>query len=410
MFRTSCSLSILLIFLCGIGASCPNPVLAEPVVNTHTASTSNHITRPNPTRFALTVEQGDLDTVRQWLAAGLPADFMGDRIGSGLMIAAWEGHIGMMELFLQHGAPIEQANRYDETALLLATWRGHLAAVRWLLDHGAQPARPGARWSALHYAAFANQPEISRLLIERGAEINARAPNGSTVLMMAAREGHEELTRQLLAAGADPKAVNERGESALIWAMRYEHYSIAQRVANQEDFAQAVKAAPTHTATPQRSVAAPPEIDEILRQLRLAEAAGQPTQKLRATLLAAVERYKKESQRITIGTIGTIGTTDKRRATPPRGKPNALVITARRNPSSHPGGAAESGERAELVYRPVTRSATSTGTETETGTAHAPSSIPDILARIQRAQAVGQPVDALREELFRAVAQVKNSS
>ena len=85
-------------------------------------------------------------------------------------------------------------------------------------------------------------------------------------------------------------------------------------------------------------------------------------------------------------------------------------MTARRKPSSHPGGAAESGEHAELVYRPVTRSATSTGTETETGTAHAPSSIPDILARIQRAQAVGQPVDALREELFRAVAQVKNSS
>lgn len=367
-----------------------------------TASPQPSIELPNPARFALIVEQGDLDTVTRWLDAGLPPDFMGSSIGSGLMIAAWKGDIAMMDLFLKKGARIEQANRYDETALLLASWRGHLDAVRWLLDHGVQATRSGERWSALHYAAFSNRPEITQLLIERGAAVNARAPNGSTVLMMAAREGHEALAQQLLTAGADPKAVNERGENALIWAMRHEHFSIAQMVANQEDFARAAKADPNSFGSKQRSIAAPPEIEEVLRQMRLAEAAGQNTQSLRATLLTLVDRYKKESQHIVIGAASSRKTTPSS----PKGKPNALMITARRKTSKQL--TTESGERAELVYAPAKMLPATTSAKDDKTSGDEVLEIPEILARIQQAQAAGQPVEALREALFRAVARSKN--
>lgn len=367
--------------------------------STASASSSTPLPKdlPNPARFALTVEQGDIDTVTRWLEAGLSPDFMGNSIGTGLMIAAWNGNIAMMDLFLKKGAHIEQTNRYDETSLLLASWRGHLDAVRWLLDHGAQATRSGTRWSALHYAAFSNRPEITQLLMARGAEINARAPNGSTVLMMAAREGHEELARQLLAAGADPKAVNERGENALIWAMRHEHFSIAQMVANQEEFAQAAQADPNSFGTKQRSVAAPPEIEEVLRQIHLAEAAGQPVQQLRSTLQGLVERYQKESQRI------VIGSSTQRKTAKKRGKPEAFVITARRKTSSHV--AIESSERAELVYAPSNDSAVPASSKNENTSGD---EITEILARLQQAQATGQPVEALRAALFRAVARAKD--
>ncbi len=366
---------------------------------------------PDPVRFALAVENGQQEQVAQWLAAGLPADYLGDRIGSGLMIAAWQGNVSMMDLFVRHGAQIDLVNRYDEQALQLAAWRGHLAAVRWLLDHGASVRREGSRWSALHYAAFANRPEISRLLLERGAEVNARAPNGSTVLMMAAREGHIDLARQLLAAGADPQASNEVGDTALSWAMRQGHYSLAQAVSSQNDFAQAARLHPPQPVHAPRSVPAPPELEELLRQIRLAEAAGQPTAALRRQLLASVEEFKRGSQRIVIGTARSSSVRGKK--VKAAGAPGALVITARR-----PGQDGGSGERAELVYhdRPDGRSApVGVATSGAVDTAVAPASvvpegseITEILDQMQRARARGQPVETLRQKLYEAVARARH--
>jgi ankyrin repeat protein len=45
----------------------------------------------------------------------------------------------------------------------------------------------------------------------RGANVNARAPNGATPLMLAAREGHERLARVLLEAGANTRSAERLG-------------------------------------------------------------------------------------------------------------------------------------------------------------------------------------------------------
>src|SRR5690606_37485053 len=108
---------------------------------------------PDPVLFAVRVEAGDLPAAEQWLAAGLDQDYEGDRIGSGLMIAAWEGNVPMMALFHRYGADVNRINRNGEQALLHAAWKGRKSAVEWLLAHGAQLDRPGRHWSALHYAA-----------------------------------------------------------------------------------------------------------------------------------------------------------------------------------------------------------------------------------------------------------------
>ncbi len=351
---------------------------------------------PDPVRFGIAVELGDQSAVKDWLDAGLSPDFMANRIGSGLMIAAWEGNVEMMELFFAHGAQINLSNRYDEQALQLAAWRGNLEAVKWLLDHGALLNRSGPRqrWGALHYAAFAGHGEIAKLLIERGAEINARAPNGSTVLMMAAREGHEDLARQLLESGADPKAVNESGESALTWAMRHEHLRIAQMVSSPAEFSQAAKAAPSSFGSPVRSTPAPSEIEAILLQIRLAQAAGKSTDALRNKLFSVVARFKQDSRKLTSS-----------RKPGRSGKPKALVITARRG-----RGASAGRERAELVYagkaprgNPAETPARSLGASS--GNNHepeAPDEIMEILERLHRAQAAGKPVNNLRKALFEA--------
>ncbi|MFA7267741.1 MAG: ankyrin repeat domain-containing protein [Sterolibacterium sp.] len=342
--------------------------------------------RPDPVRFGASVEQGNLEAVKAWLEEGLEADFPADRIGSGLMIAAWEGNIPMMELFLSHGAQINLSNRHDEQALQLAAWRGHLEAVQWLLAHGAVVNRPG-RWNALHYAAFADHSEIVRLLLAQGAQIDARAPNGSTALMMTAREGREELARQLLDAGADPRATNESGDSALTWAMRHEHFRIAQMVSSAEEFARASRASPESFGPRVRSQPAPSEIEEILRQIRLAQAAGKPVEALRKAMFEAVARFKKDSQQLVVGKV--------RPAKPARrGKPQALVITAKRGQDPKTGS-----ERAELVYA---KAAAETSPQ--------PGDVAEILEKLAQARAAGRPQGDLRKALFEAVARFKQES
>ena len=226
-------------------------------------------TLPDRVRFSIVIELGDVAAAREWLDAGLPPDFEGNVIGTGLMIGAWEGNIPMMELFLSRGADINKANSSGEQALLLAAWKGQLAAVRWLVERGASLNRQGKQWAALHYAAFGGHTEVVAYLLERGADINALSSNGSTPLMMAAREGRESIARTLLGAGARRDIVNEYGDDAMRWAMRNNNLKIAQEIAGQEKFAAAAAQPKASWGQPVRSQPVPDRADMMLAQARV---------------------------------------------------------------------------------------------------------------------------------------------
>jgi len=88
----------------------------------------------------------------------------------------------------------------------------------------------GEGWSPLHYAATGPEPEFVRLLLEKGAPVDARSPNGSTPLMMAARYGSEASVDLLLARGADPKLRNQRDLTAADFARMDGRESLAKRL------------------------------------------------------------------------------------------------------------------------------------------------------------------------------------
>lgn len=360
---------------------------------------------PDPIAFGLAVERGDLRTVKGWLDEGLDPEYQADRIGTGLMVAAWNGNVEMMALFVERGANPRRANRNGEQPLQLAAWGGHEAAVLWLLERGATLNREGMNWSALHYAVFSGQDKLARTLIERGAEVNARSPNGSTPLMLAAREGREELARTLLEAGGDPKAKNDWGDTALTLAMRYDHYRLGKMISSPEEFAIAVKAPKESFGEATRSAAAPSAIEDLLRQIREAEAAGQPADALRKQLFAAVETFRRS---------GTPSAQNARRPAPRPYQPKSIVITARRG---QPGA-----ERAEVVVdgqvQPSAGKAAPTSSAnspanppairiTPAGAPATPAQIADLVRRIRVAEAQGLPTEALRRQLDEAMNQLR---
>lgn len=127
-----------------------------------------------------------------------------------ITLAARQGSARVLETLLQHPQlDLNAKNQAGETALMMAALTGNLVVAKRLVERGAAVSQEG--WSALHYAATGPEPRIVALLLERGASADARSPNGTTPLMMAAQYGAEESVALLLHQKADVRLRNQHG-------------------------------------------------------------------------------------------------------------------------------------------------------------------------------------------------------
>ncbi len=110
---------------------------------------------------------------------------------------------------------------HGKTLLLYAIDRGYKKIVELLLNHGANiEAKKDNGDTALSFAAGHGDPEIIQMLLDRGADINAQNNEGSTPLMNAVSRHHPKTAIFLIDKGADPFIENNEGETALSLAER----------------------------------------------------------------------------------------------------------------------------------------------------------------------------------------------
>ena len=166
-------------------------------------------------------ERGDSSSVVSLLQRGMDIN-TADRDGNTLlMIAARNGNLELMSFLVGNRAAINQRNRFGDTAILLAAIKGSVAGVELLHKSGAQLDPSG--WTALHYAVFSENTDLLVWLLKSGSKLDARAPNGQTALMLAAKQGKLVLVKLLVDADAYMDLEDFEGKSALALAKAGSH-------------------------------------------------------------------------------------------------------------------------------------------------------------------------------------------
>ena len=74
-------------------------------------------------------------------------------------------------------------------------------------------ARDSLDWTKLHSAASVGKAELVGLLLDKGAEINAKAKDGLTPLHLAVKRSHPAVVKLLFSRGANPSAKDNGGNS-----------------------------------------------------------------------------------------------------------------------------------------------------------------------------------------------------
>jgi ankyrin repeat protein len=190
----------------------------------------------------------DAELVAKLVDAGADANAKNEFGASALSEAAIAGYADVVAALLEGGADANITNPEGETPLMAVARTGNVNAATLLLDAGADvnAVELWGQQSALMWAAAQKQPEMIKLLIARGADVDARGAvrnwerkvikeprpkdmnqGGFTPLLYAAREGCIECAKELAAGGADLDLADPHRVTPLVMALLNLHFDFA---------------------------------------------------------------------------------------------------------------------------------------------------------------------------------------
>lgn len=198
-------------------------------------------------------KRGKETVVSLLLDRGADVNSKDNRGHSALIWAAKRGQLATVKLLVDRGADLKKECNKGYTAFAWARKRTHESIAQLLHDRSGEDKDTDSvvqRWwghtpwsciiaTVLDYQALAKAAAASgcykilmNTLLDLGADIKARGPNGFTVLIWAAEGGHESVIELLITKGSELEAVCDEGSTALLYASRRGFHPIVQHLVN----------------------------------------------------------------------------------------------------------------------------------------------------------------------------------
>ena len=143
----------------------------------------------------------------------------------GIHKAIEENNLSLVKYLIANGFDIKARDNYGDTPLELATELGHTEIVQALLEAKACTDMV-CKIKLLQVSCWFKYIDIAKLLIKAGTDVNIRLEDESTLLIDVAGEGNFELTKILVEAGAEIDVIDRYGNSPLGLAINNGHQRI----------------------------------------------------------------------------------------------------------------------------------------------------------------------------------------
>ena len=177
--------------------------------------------------------QAPLDCPAMWadpavcqvlIDAGADIETKNDKGRSPLHAASCFGKLGTVKMLVRAGAGVRVADNTGATCLMLAAYYGHTETVCYLVglpDVEVNYAANDDGFTALHCAVQEGHPDVVEVLIDAGADIEARTTEASTPLHYACENGKLAIVKVLVKAGADACATENDGATCIKLAANF---------------------------------------------------------------------------------------------------------------------------------------------------------------------------------------------
>lgn len=168
-------------------------------------------------------KRGRANTVRLLLERGADPNFADEDDCSCLMWGVNSGDIEAVLALLEGGAGVNLTDKHGYTALMWEAKKIELEVAEDDAGYSDEDEREDAKREPGAATGVPRPPTedtlgMVRLLLEHNADIENRASDGMTALMVAAARGRVATVRALLDAGADIHARDRKSRTPLMWA------------------------------------------------------------------------------------------------------------------------------------------------------------------------------------------------